>query len=242
VSPRRAMRLYRRLAVADASTSRCASVEVFDDLSGPRPLVRGDDQVNISPPKPIQRPICHATRVETQCSGLIAPRHPRLRLFERAHRLPALQPRIADGHQLFRGDPTLQETRNPHVISLRITPHPARAATPTQPSSPLGDPGHPACRAPRVWFSPLQHGAALFSRPMADRRPRQPRRRGTPPRSAPRPSQSGTLSEQPRRHEIRQKEGFRPGGSPRRCYRGTRSATSVHASPRACGPTTPGAT
>ena len=44
------------------------------------------------------------------------------------------------------------------------------------------------------------------------------------------------------RPAVRYKEGCRPGGSPRRCYRNRARQLPLHAAPRACGQTTPAAT
>ena len=97
-----------------------ASVEVFDDLVGSRPLLRRDDQVDIAPPEPVERAIRDATRIQTHRSELIAPRQRRLLVLERSDRLPALEARIADRHGRFLGDAALHEARERHRPSVAV--------------------------------------------------------------------------------------------------------------------------
>ena len=97
-----------------------ASVEVFDDLVGSRPLLRRNDQVDIAPPEPIERAIRDATRIQTHRSELIAPRQRRLLVLERSDRLPAVEARIADRHGRFLGDAALHEARERHRQSVAV--------------------------------------------------------------------------------------------------------------------------
>ena len=105
----------------DRRSSAVGSFQVFDDLVSPRPLLRGDDQIDVSPAELIQGPICHEAGVDTHRSELIAPRQRGLGLLERAHRLPAIEPWVADGHRRFLANTALEETRDPHATSLRVT-------------------------------------------------------------------------------------------------------------------------
>jgi len=100
------------------------SVEVFNDLIGPRPLLRRNHEVDIPPPDTIERVIRHAASVDTHASQLVAPRQRRLLVLKHAHGLPALEARVSDRHRWFVGDPTLQETRQRHPSSLRLAPDP----------------------------------------------------------------------------------------------------------------------
>ena len=97
---------------------RALVVEVLDDLAGPRPLVRRDNEVDVASAEPVERVIGDAAGVEAHMTELIPPGEGSVLLLERAHRLPALEARIADGNRLFPGTPS--EARDMHTPSVRI--------------------------------------------------------------------------------------------------------------------------
>lgn len=118
------------------------SVEVLNDLVGPRPLLGRDHQVDLPPAETIERVIGNATRIDTHTSKLVAPRQCRLLVLKHADGLPALQAGVADRHCRFPGDTTLQETRNRHLPSVRLNPNqvsPGSSVVRRTTRTPLGD-------------------------------------------------------------------------------------------------------
>ncbi|MGZ6779907.1 MAG: hypothetical protein ACXVGO_13020, partial [Mycobacterium sp.] len=71
-------------------------VEVLDDLVRTGPLLRRDDEVDVTTSEPIQRMIGDATGINIHLPEPVAPCHGRCLLLERADCLPALNARIAD--------------------------------------------------------------------------------------------------------------------------------------------------
>jgi hypothetical protein len=72
------------------------SVEVFQDLVGPRPLLWGDHKIDVCPSGPVHCVIRRAGGIDTHGSKLVAPRQSGRLLLEYADGLPALQAWVAD--------------------------------------------------------------------------------------------------------------------------------------------------
>jgi hypothetical protein len=75
------------------------SVEVLDDLARPGPLLRRDDEIDVTTPEPIGWLVGDATGINIHLAEPVAPCHGGGLLLERADRLPALEARIADRYR-----------------------------------------------------------------------------------------------------------------------------------------------
>ena len=72
-------------------------VEVLEDLGGVRPLLGRNDEIDVASAEAIERVVCHARGVDAELAEPVAPRQGSRLVLECADRLPAVQPRIADG-------------------------------------------------------------------------------------------------------------------------------------------------
>lgn len=87
-----------RVARADPARDDLIA-EVLDYLVGLRPLLRRDNEIDVTTTEAIERVVGDAMRINVQLTKPIAPCHGGCLLLECAHSLPALQTRIADGYR-----------------------------------------------------------------------------------------------------------------------------------------------
>jgi hypothetical protein len=94
-------------------------VDVVDDLAGPRPLSRRDDEVDVPSAQTVERVIRNTTRIKAHRSQLVTPGHSRLHVLKCADRLPALKARITHRDGRLPSHTAFEETRNRHSQSVR---------------------------------------------------------------------------------------------------------------------------
>jgi len=82
------------------------------------PLLRRDDEIDVTTPEPIQRMI-GATGINTHLPQPVAPSHSGCLLLEQAHCLPALKARIADRYRRIFRLLSPPETRQRQRTSVR---------------------------------------------------------------------------------------------------------------------------